>query len=73
MNMNEKDLQQKVGIKIYCKRIELNLSLIALSEFTAIELNRLDEIEKGSLPISVEELLTIAAALKISAADLMPK
>jgi transcriptional regulator with XRE-family HTH domain len=58
------------GYRVKQYRIEKNLSLEELSAISAIDIVKLTGIEKGSIDSTLNELVSISAALEVSLYEL---
>lgn len=64
-------LYQKIGRRIYEKRVRLHLTQGQLAEQAGISLSFLGHIERGTRKLSVDTLYRLAIALNCSADDLL--
>lgn len=71
MKINEPYFSYSIGIKIKNIRLASNMTLENLSEKSGLSIEKLSEIEAGTLSIQIEEFIIIARVLNIVASELL--
>lgn len=60
------------GIKVRQRRYELDMTIEQLAEASGLHHNYVGSVERGERNIALENIISIAKALKCSPKDLMP-
>ena len=69
--MEDKEFRVKVGLRIRKYRRMRDMSQDALAVLTGLSAKTISRIENGQAPIGMERIRRIAAALEITAEDLI--
>lgn len=71
-NRQKTPIRKAFGIKVRMKRYELGLTQEELAEKADIYPNYVGSVERGERNIALENIISLANALKCSPKDLMP-